>query len=118
MLEQIRAALAAAIAAALEQMGVPETQITPEVPPRRQLGDLAWSGALPLAKTLRRPPRAIAEELARRVAEELRSANAESPLALVQTEVTVEGPGFLNFRLRRGPTLAHLLVEGSSPRRN
>ena len=117
MLERVRTELAAAIAAALTQMGVTETPVALEVPPRRQLGDLAWAGAFPLAKTLRRPPRKIAEEVAERAAAALRDAAPGTPLAIVHAEVAVEGPGFLNFRLQRGPALARLLrgsVEFSS----
>src|SRR5438067_1050985 len=39
-----------------------------EVPPNRALGDLAITVAFQLARTLRKPPRAIAEELAAAVA--------------------------------------------------
>src|SRR6266446_8799833 len=35
-----------------------------EVPPNRALGDLAVTAAFQLARTLRKPPRAIAQELA------------------------------------------------------
>ena len=63
MLEQVRKEVAAAISAALREMGAESPKVTLDVPPRRQLGDLAWAGALPLAKGLRRPPRAIAEAL-------------------------------------------------------
>ena len=112
MLEPVRRELAAAIAAALERMGVAGAEVGLEVPPRRQLGDLAWAGALPLAKSLRRPPRAIAEEVAKELRVRLEGAGGDDPLALVRPDVAVEGPGFLNFRLRRGDALARLLAEG------
>ena len=111
MLEQQRDELAAAIAAALAGIGAPEARVALEVPPRRQLGDLAWAGALPLAKALKRPPREIAEEVARAVGERLAAARPSEALALLEPEAAVEGPGFLNFRLRRGPALAALLTE-------
>ena len=38
-----------------------------EVPPTRALGDLAVAVAFQLARTLRKPPRAIAQELAQAV---------------------------------------------------
>ena len=69
MLEAVRAELAAAIAAALGEIGVAGAEVALEVPPRRDLGDLAWAGALPLAKALRRPPRAIAEDGVAQVAD-------------------------------------------------
>jgi arginyl-tRNA synthetase len=109
VLEQLRDELAAAIAAALAGIGAPEARVALEVPPRRQLGDLAWAGALPLAKALKRPPRAIAEEVARSVGERITAASPEESLALLEPEAAVEGPGFLNFRLRRGAALAALL---------
>lgn len=109
MLENVRSELSAAIAAALADLGVVEAAVTLDVPPRRQLGDLAWAGALPLAKTLRRAPRAIAEELATAVASRVAAAPPESPLAFLEPTVHVEGPGFVNFRLRRGPALAAFL---------
>ncbi|HUK13743.1 MAG TPA: arginine--tRNA ligase [Thermoanaerobaculaceae bacterium] len=111
MLETVRRELAAAVAAALGRMGVAGAEVGLEVPPRRQLGDLAWAGALPLAKTLRRPPRAIAEEVAKELRARIEGAAGADPLALVRPEVAVEGPGFLNFRLRRGDALARLLQQ-------
>jgi len=113
LLERVRNELAAAIAASLSEMGAGSPQLSLEVPPRRQLGDLAWAGALPLAKGLRRPPRAIAEEVARRLEASLRALPDGHPLALLEPGCSVEGPGFLNFRLRRGQALATLLQTGS-----
>ena len=71
-----------------------------EVPPRRELGDLALPAALHLTRAVKRPPRAIAEELA-------------SDLALPELvrEVRVEGPGYLNFFLDRGRATARLLAD-------
>ena len=114
MLETIRTELAAAIAAALEAMGVEAPQVALDVPPRRQLGDLAWSGALPLAKALRRAPRAIAEDVAGRLDEARAALGHDHPLAMLEPGCTVEGPGFLNFRLHRGQALARLLRDSSS----
>ncbi|MBI4915321.1 MAG: arginine--tRNA ligase [Acidobacteria bacterium] len=109
MLENVRSELAAAIAAELSDLGVADAAVSLDVPPRRQLGDLAWAGALPLAKALRRPPRVIAEAVASRLGVRISTAAPDHPLAFVEPEVAVEGPGFVNFRLRRGPALAALL---------
>ncbi len=114
MLESVRRELTAALAAALHEMGVEAPAVTLETPPSRQLGDLAWAGALPLAKALRRPPRAIAEEVVARLA--LAGVPPDSPLSLVEPQPRVEGPGFVNFRLRRGAFLAVLLQRGRTPR--
>lgn len=104
MLDEMRARITAAITAVLEEMGVESPAVSLEIPPRRDLGDLAWAGALNLARVLRRAPRAIAEEVAARLAEHLPG-----------LPVAVEGPGFVNVRLDRGALLADLLVRGTAP---
>ncbi|HPC84030.1 MAG TPA: arginine--tRNA ligase [Thermoanaerobaculaceae bacterium] len=110
MLDAVRHSLAEVIAATLGALGVEEPKVGLETPPRRELGDIAWAGALPLAKALRRPPRAIAEEVAGRVAAAVQAAPEGSPLRLLAPEVRVEDPGFCNFGLRRGVFLAQLLA--------
>ncbi|WP_462186536.1 MULTISPECIES: DALR anticodon-binding domain-containing protein [unclassified Frankia] len=64
------------------------TAVTVERPKTPEHGDYASPVALQLARAARRPPRAVAETLARRLA-------TDSELAAVD----VAGPGFLNFRL-------------------
>lgn len=54
-----------------------------------QFGDYQWNGALPLAKSLRTNPRALAQQ----VAEKLQVAELSAP-------PEIAGPGFVNFRLR------------------
>ncbi len=111
MLEDVRRALGRAIAHVLEQhLGVAAPTVAIEIPPRRELGDLAWAGALPLAKVLRRPSRAVAEEVLTHLAPAL------GDLAdLLDPDARIEGPGFVNFRLRRGVLLSHLLAGGVRP---
>jgi len=75
-------------------------QATVEVPPRRELGDLALTAGLQLARTLGRNPRSIGQELA-----------DGWPLPSWVREVRVAGPGFLNVFLDRSATAAHLLAE-------
>jgi len=111
MLEAVRRGLAAEITAVLAELGA-AAPVQIEIPPRRQLGDLAWAGALPLARTLKRAPRAIAEEVVARLQARVAALPADHPLAVLEPGAAVEGPGFVNFRLRRGPFLAHLLVMG------
>lgn len=110
MLDEVRDSLARAIGGVLEGLGVEAPTVALEVPPRRELGDLAWAGALPLAKVLRRPPRAVAEEVVGRLKPAL-----EELAELVEGEPRIDGPGFVNFRLRRGPVLARLLAFGVRP---
>lgn len=67
--------------------------IAPEYPPNRGLGDLAVTVAFELARTLRKPPRAIAVEIAEAVAE-------AGPMdVLGRLEPT--GAGYLNIFLDR-----------------
>ena len=113
MLEAVRRGLAAEITAALAEVGAPGVEAAIEIPPRRELGDLAWAGALPLARALKRPPRAIAAEVVARLEARLAALPADHPLALLEPGASVEGPGFVNFRLRRGRFLAHLLDAGA-----
>ncbi len=76
------------------------------------LGDLASSSAMPLAAVVKRPPREIAEVMARSVRERFPQVE----------KVTVDGPGFLNFTLSgdylRGVTgvLATGGISGLMPR--
>ncbi len=68
-----------------------------QAPPKLNMGDLATPIALELAKALKRKPREIAEQLANGM-----------QLPLLVASVSVEGAGYLNFRLDRGAfTAAH-----------
>jgi arginyl-tRNA synthetase len=69
-----------------------------EVPPRRELGDLAFPAALQLARTLKRNPRAIAEEL-----------QAEFQLPAGVREIRILGAGYLNLFLDRPAFVGRLL---------
>jgi len=96
----IRTRCAGAIAAALEAaLGQCAEQVVLEVPPRRSLGDLAWPGALPLARVLRRAPREIADTVV---------ATAAWPEGVARVEVA--GPGFVNIFLDRPGLLRELLA--------
>src|SRR5437660_9988758 len=85
-----------AIAAAIcRQYGLEDIpDFTVEVPPNRALGDLAVPVAFQLARTLRKAPRAIAQELARVVG------------AIPGVRRIVAAPnGYLNLYLDRPPFL-------------
>jgi arginyl-tRNA synthetase len=98
-LQAIKLQAAEAIAAALEDAFEHRpAEVVLEVPPRRELGDLAWPGALPLAKVLRTAPRQIAETVAER---------AQWPAEVERVEIA--GPGFLNLYLARDTVLMALL---------
>ena len=81
-----------------ERFGVEHTPVL-EVPPRRDLGDLASPAAMQLARTLKKSPRAIAEEIA---------AHLERP-AFVR-DLQVQGAGYLNVWLDRPATAAALFT--------
>ena len=99
-LQSIKASAAEAVATALEaEFDYRPEEVVFEVPPRRDLGDLAWPGALPLAKALRRAPRQIAEAIAE---------HAVWPDEVARVEIA--GPGFLNLFLHRDQVLAGLLA--------
>ena len=101
-LEGLRAGLAEAIRdAARDLYGVSLERVTLERPPRTELGDLASPAAFDLAKQLKKAPRAIATEIAGAV---------RLPAGI--REVRVEGGGYVNFRIARGPFVA-ALREGS-----
>jgi arginyl-tRNA synthetase len=98
-LESIKEKAAEALAKALDEaFGHEVGEVKFEVPPKRELGDLAWPGALPLAKELKAPPRQIAEKV---------NETANWPEEVIRVEIA--GPGFLNLYLDRSLVLARLL---------
>jgi arginyl-tRNA synthetase len=92
-------AIAAAIRRQLALEEVPPIAI--EVPPRRELGDLAVPIAFQLARTLKKPPRAIAQQIA----------DGVEPIAEI-ARIEVAPNGYLNVFLdRRSFLLARLRDE-------
>jgi arginyl-tRNA synthetase len=89
-------------ALAQEMFGVSLEQISAEVPPRTELGDLAFPVAFELAKRIKqltgekRPPRAVAEQL--------KDALAAAPGV---ARVEVAGAGYLNVFYDRVDFLSH-----------
>jgi arginyl-tRNA synthetase len=102
MWTELKALLAGEIARAIRDVFGVDHQPVLEVPPRRELGDLASPAAMQLARALKRNPRAIAEELAAAIRRPL-------PLDIVK-DVKIQGAGYLNFYLDR-PVLAAQLLE-------
>ncbi|MEA2931986.1 MAG: arginyl-tRNA synthetase, partial [Actinomycetota bacterium] len=87
----IRDVLAESLRAALVAGGIePPATITVERPARPEHGDWSSNVALALAKATKRPPRELAATIADRL-------TADPPPYVA--EVTVAGPGFVNFRL-------------------
>jgi len=104
MLAELKRRVADGLAATIRERWDVSHEPIVEVPPRRDLGDLAFPGALQLAREVRKPPRAIAEELA----------GAWRPPAEV-LRVEVAGPGYLNLFLDRSAVAARLLAEPVLP---
>lgn len=75
---------------ALYELDMDETVLVVETPKDTKLGDYASSAAMKLARTLRKNPLAIAEEIAAKLAELLPEAES----------ITVARPGFINFKLK------------------
>ncbi len=106
-LEGIRRDLSQALAGAVQtSFGTAVERIVLERPPKVSLGDLACPVAFDFAKSLRRPPRAIAEQLARSVV-----------LPDGVARAGVEGGGYVNFFLDRGAFAASLLEPAVAPAR-
>ena len=98
-LDSIRERAAVALAGALEAaFDHRPNEVVFEVPPQRELGDLAWPGALPLAREIKTAPRQIAEKV---------NECANWPDDVIRVEIA--GPGFLNLYLDRNRMLAELL---------
>ncbi len=101
-LTTIRERSAAALTAALQaEFDHTVDDIFLEIPPNREMGDLAWPGALPLARIFKKSPRAIAETLAEKT---------DWPEEIERVEIA--GPGFLNLFLKRS-TIFRQLLEGA-----
>jgi len=95
-------------AAALELFGVELDQLSAEVPPRPELGDLAFPVSFELAKLIKQgsgvklPPRSIAEQLKPKL---------ESSAAVERVEVA--GAGYLNVFFNRAKLLALFAADKS-----
>ncbi len=90
----IRDQLGAALRTAVEACGLaPPTEVRLDVPKAREHGDFASNVALQLAKAAGRPPRVVADDIAR--------ALMAADVAHLE-RVEVAGPGFLNLHLDPG----------------
>ncbi len=104
MLTALKRELVVAMARRVRELYGIDHPVQIEVPPRRDLGDLAFPTALHLARTLKKSPRAIGEELADGFA-----------LPAAVREVRVEGAGFLNLYLDRSAFAAGQLGAADAP---
>jgi arginyl-tRNA synthetase len=104
MLAPLKRELARTISGAIRQLYGIEHEPVVEVPPRRELGDLAFPAALHLAKALKRKPREVAEEI-----------RAALPALPAARQIRVEGAGYLNVFLDRGEIAGRLLGDDLLP---
>lgn len=89
MLERVRAAGEALIAAGVLPSGIDQSRVTVEPPRDATHGDMATNAAMVLAKDAGRKPRELAETIAEKLRADALVAKAE-----------VAGPGFVNITLR------------------
>jgi arginyl-tRNA synthetase len=89
MLERVRAASEALIAAGVLPSGIDQSRVTVEPPRDAAHGDMSTNAAMVLAKDAGRKPRELAEAIAEKLRVDLLVAKAE-----------VAGPGFVNITLR------------------
>ena len=108
---QLRAALQRAFpeaAAAAEAAGQPlDPQLAPASKP--EFGDFQANGALPLAKPLGQPPRAIASAIVAQL-------QADPAFAELCAEPVIAGPGFINLTLRPECLTAEVQARLGDPR--
>ena len=107
---QAKSELAQALAAAVAQVA-PDAAFTPafESPKQAAHGDLAITAAMPLAKSLKLAPRAVAERL-------VAALNADARVQRWVTALEIAGPGFINLRLApaaKQAVVAEVLAAGA-----
>jgi arginyl-tRNA synthetase len=84
--------LQSVIASAMQRLRWPKIDIAIERPRQESFGDFATPTAMTLAHDLRKAPRVIAQEL-------LAALQYDSTMI---SEISIDGPGFINFRLGPG----------------
>jgi len=108
VLHALQGQLLAAMQRAFPEAGQPhDPQLAPASKP--EFGDFQANGALPLAKPLGQPPRAIATA----IVEQLRADPAFAELCL---EPQIAGPGFINLKLRPERLEAEVQARLGDPR--
>jgi arginyl-tRNA synthetase len=89
---------------AVRKLGIDVPYVEIEVPRVKEHGDLSTPIAMILARTLKRPPREIAETIVK----ELRNEQ-------IFSEIDIKGPGFINFRFKREYLIEQLKELISNP---
>jgi arginyl-tRNA synthetase len=87
-----------------EHFGLEVAAPAVDIPPQPELGDLSIAAAFELAKMLRRPPRQIAEQIARDFL----------PVSGIE-RVTVAGGGYVNFHFDRSALATEIFRRRAAP---
>ncbi|EDY39057.1 arginyl-tRNA synthetase [Cyanobium sp. PCC 7001] len=108
---QLAAAMERAFPEAAAEAGAVGRRLDPQLAPasKPEFGDFQANGALPLAKPLKQPPRAIATA----IVEQLK---ADPTFAELCGEPQIAGPGFINLTLRPERLAAEVAERLADPR--
>ena len=108
---QLRAAMERAFPEAAQQASSAGQALDPQLAPasKPEFGDFQANGALPLAKPLGQPPRAIAQAIVAQLA-------SEPAFAQLCLEPVIAGPGFINLTLRPERLAAEVGARLADPR--
>ncbi|HEY1096134.1 MAG TPA: arginine--tRNA ligase [Alphaproteobacteria bacterium] len=98
------AALTEKLTPVITSLGLPESCARVTVADRPDLADVQCNGALQGAKALGQPPRAIAEKIVAAIKEDAQLSGSFS-------DITIAGPGFINFKLAPSYLAAQLTVQ-------
>src|SRR5271157_1700918 len=90
---QVQDNITRSLKAALETMGVGETEVSFETPPDPSLGDISTPLCMGLARTLKKNPRQIANDV---------KTQLDAMDMLMVSKIEVAGAGYLNFYLNWG----------------
>ena len=108
---QLRAAMERAFPEAAQLASAAGHPLDPQLAPasKPEFGDFQANGALPLAKPLGQPPRAIAQAIVAQLA-------SEPAFAQLCLEPAIAGPGFINLTLRPERLAAEVGARLADPR--
>jgi len=90
--QKVEQYLQSVVASAMQRLAWPKIDIAIERPRQESFGDFATPTAMTLARDLRKAPRAIAQELV---------AALQYDTTMI-SDISIDGPGFINFRLGPG----------------
>ena len=110
MIEDQKQSLVELIGRAAAQLGASDVAVRLERPKQAEHGDLATNVAMQLARTLKKNPRQIAEEL-------VAAMKADAAFGALLSDVEIAGPGFINMRFHQAAkfsVIADVLRQGAA----